>query len=82
MTDEAGTAREQKPWDLVIDANAPEIRAVQLLIDNKPEAAKLVIDGMSGKDRAVLYYYIRELEYMIDRADSRDRIELQGGVTE
>lgn len=68
--------------ELVIDIDAPEIRALQLMIDDKPQTARVVLAEMPGKDRAVLMYYFREMGYMIERIDSRERLKLTGGVAE
>lgn len=56
-----------------IDVSAAEIRAMQLMIKDKPNTALSVIMKMTGKDRAILAFYLRELGYMIETADAEAR---------
>ena len=56
-----------------VDVEASEIRAVQLMINDTPDTAQSVISRMSGKDRAIFAYYLRELGYMIETADEDTR---------
>lgn len=56
-----------------IDADASEIRAVQLMINDRPNTAQSVISKMTPKDRAVFAFYLRELGYMVETADQDAR---------
>lgn len=54
------------------DLPLPELRALNLVINDKPNGAQRVIDDLSGKDRALYTYYLRELLLMIEAADATD----------
>lgn len=56
-----------------VDTDAAEIRAVQLMIDDKPNRAQEVISNMTPKDRAIFAFYLRELGYMVETADEEAR---------
>jgi hypothetical protein len=53
-----------------VDSSAPEIQALQQVIKDRPNTAQGVIDKMSGRDRALFSYYLRELGLMIENADA------------
>lgn len=56
-----------------------EVRALQYMIDDNPGDALITLQMMSGKDRAVLAYYIHELDQMIVVVDGRERNKMLRG---
>jgi hypothetical protein len=61
--------------DPVIDTSLPEIQALQSVINDKPNTAQRFVDRMSGRDRALFAYYLRELGLMIENADGDAEVE-------
>lgn len=52
---------------------AEEEAALRLLIEDRPDQARVMVNAMSGKNRAIFAFYIRELGYMIEEADADAR---------
>lgn len=50
-----------------------ETRSVQYMSDDRPDDAQELVNQMTGRDRAVFGYLVRELDYMIQTADNRER---------
>lgn len=56
-----------------------EIGALQELINDRPNSAAVIIERMTGKERAIFAYYLRELGLMIETADANVIAERRAG---
>jgi len=70
---EISDTKKSSPFHPLIDVSAPEVRALQLLMNDKPNQAQSVISQMAPKDRAIFAFYLRELGYMVETADQDAR---------
>lgn len=52
-----------------VDPHSKEIQSLQQVINERPNTAARLIENMTGKDRAIFAYYLRELGLMIENAD-------------
>lgn len=51
-----------------------ELAAFMAVVQDRPEDAKDIVSRMSRRDRALLSFYLRELESAVDTQDMKDSL--------
>lgn len=69
---------KEQPDTAKDETSPPEIMALQHVINDKLIPAQMTIAKMSGRERALFAYYLRELGLMIEIADNASEMERRG----